>query len=239
MNNREKGRKCDAWRWLLLPLLLWGGPTLAQVDAQIIQAVSQFITSQLPPMTDGGERSIRLTSPARADLAPCTSPLEASLPGVANLKRNTTVKLLCPQQWQIYVPVRIEERYPLVVAKIPLSAGTVLTASMLDISLHDQLSTPGSSFTNVEGLIGARIKRQVQAGRPIRSNNLCAVCSGDEVTVYSSVGTLTIKTQGQAESDGAPGEQVKVLNPRSGKRFKARVEEVGVVSVRLATAAQK
>lgn len=239
MKNREKGRKCDAWRWLLPLLQLWAGSALAQVDTQIIQAVSHFVSGQLQPMANGGERNIRITNPARADLAPCASPLEASLPGVANLKRNTTVKLVCPQQWQIYVPVRIEERYPLVVAKMPLSAGTTLTASMLDISLHDQMNTPGSSFASVDGLIGARIKRQVQAGRPIRSNNLCAVCSGDEITVYSIVGTLTIKTQGLAESDGAPGEQIKVLNPRSGKRFKARVEEVGVVSVRLATATQK
>lgn len=239
MNNIEKGRKCDAWLWLLPLLLLWAGTALAQTNGQIIQAVTHFINTQLEPMANGGERNIRITSPARADLATCTSPPEASLPGVAELKRNTTIKLTCPQQWQIYVPVRIDERYPLVVAKSPISAGTVLTASMLDISLHDQLATPGSSFSSVDALIGARIKRQVQAGRPIRSGNLCAVCSGDEITVYSMVGTLTIKTQGQAESDGALGEQIKVLNPRSGKRFRARVEEVGVVSVRLATTAQK
>lgn len=239
MKNKEKGRKCELWLWLLLPLLLCAEPGMAQVESQIITATSDFLNSQLPPMNNGGERTIHINNPARTDLALCAAPLEASLPGVAKIRRNTTVKLVCPQQWQLYVPVRINERYPLVVAKTAISPGTVLTASMLDISLQDQLNTPGSSFSSMDALIGARIKRQVAAGRPIRSSNLCAVCSGDEVTVYSMVGTLTIKTQGQAESDGAPGEQVKVLNPRSGKRFKARVEEVGVVSVRLASATQK
>lgn len=238
MNNLEKDRKCDAWLWLLL-ILLPVGQLHAEVNSQITHAVNAFINDQLEPLANGGERSIYINNPARADLAPCALPLEASLPGAAELKRNTTIKLSCPQQWQLYVPVRIDERYPLVVAKTALTAGTVLTATMLDIRLHDQLSTPGNAFTDINALIGARIKRQVQAGRAIRSNNLCAVCSGDEVTVYSTVGASTIRTLGKAESDANAGEQVRVLNPRSGKRFRARVEAVGVVSVTLAPNTQK
>lgn len=236
MNNIAKAGKSGGDR--LHALVLWVSliPFCAHADLQqqVTTAVESFVSASLPAIDDGGDRELKLSaSTDRLPYDSCASELVVSLPGTATLSRNTTVKVACGEDWTLYLPLQIRERHPVVVAATPLSAGTVITDSMLKIELMENLVTPGSSFTTAEPLVGAKVKRYVQAGRPIRSNNLCAVCNGDEVQVLARIGTMVIKTKATAQDDAAIGEPVRVRNSSSGKVFHARVEKVGLVVVNL------
>jgi flagella basal body P-ring formation protein FlgA len=62
------------------------------------------------------------------------------------------------------------------------------------------------------------------------------VARGDTVVVDVREGGAHLKFEAQAEASGAVGETVAVLNPESHKRFLARVEGKGKVSVGLSAA---
>lgn len=217
------------WLLLLLPVT-----AQAELHNQLQAAVHDFVEAGMPPLPAGHEREISLgAAAAQLAYAPCDEPLAVSLPGSARLGRNTTVKVACGSDWSTYIPLQIRERQPVVVATRALTAGTVLTADMLTIDMAEALAMPGSSASQVEPLLGARVKRAVQPGRPIRTNNLCAVCAGDEVEVLAMLGEMTVKTRATAENDAGLGEQIRIRNNRSGKSFHGRVQRVGLVIVKL------
>ena len=58
-------------------------------------------------------------------------------------------------------------------------------------------------------------------------------CEGDNVTIYATTRTLTIKTTGVALQDGNIGEQIRVKNQKSGKTISARVKDVESVEVNI------
>ena len=225
----DRGHALVVWLLLLLPLTVQ-----AELHNQLQAAISDFVEAGMPPLEAGHQRDITLGA-AATHLAhgPCPEPLAVSLPGSARFGRNTTVKVSCGADWNAYVPVQIRERQPIVVATRALTAGTVLTADMLTIDMAEPLATPGSSATRIEPLLGARVKRAVQPGRPLRSNNLCAVCAGDNVEVLATLGEMTVKTTAVADDDAAIGEQIRIRNNRSGKTFHGRVQQVGLVIVKL------
>ncbi len=225
----DRGHALVLWLLLLLPVTAHAG-----LHSQLQAAIQDFVESRLPPLEEGHQRDISLGAAAtQLAHAPCDQPLAVSLPGSARLGRNTTVKVNCGSDWSAYIPLQIRERQPVVVATRALTAGTVLTADMLAIEMAEPLTMPGSSSTRIEPLLGARVKRAVQPGRPIRSNNLCAVCAGDEVEVLAMLGEMTVKTTATAENDAALGEQIRIRNNRSGKSFHGRVQQVGLVIVKL------
>ncbi|MBQ1784918.1 MAG: flagellar basal body P-ring formation protein FlgA [Gammaproteobacteria bacterium] len=225
----DRGHALVVWLLLLWPLAAQAG-----LQSQLQAAISDFVEASMPALEADHQRDITLgAAAAHLNHAPCPEPLAVSLPGSARLGRNTTVKVSCGTNWNAYIPLQVRERQPVVVATRALTAGTVLTADMLTIAMAEPLATPGSSATRIEPLLGARVKRAVQPGRPLRSNNLCAVCTGDEVEVLAMVGEMTVKTTAIAEADAAIGEQIRIRNNRSGKTFHGRVQQVGLVIVKL------
>lgn len=238
MRNIAKATKshCAARHGLNWLPLLWLWLPLAHAtpfDEQLADAARNYVQNNMEPPAPGGERTVDIHLIDGRSLDACATPLTVELPGSAQLSRNTTLKMTCPAAWSIYVPTQIHDRYPVVVAASPISPGTIIDASMIRIDLMDPLVTPGSVFSETDLLLGSRAKRYVQAGRPIRANNVCAVCKGDQVTVIAESDGLAVKTLGVAEEDGALGEAVTIRNNRSGNRFQARVEKVGHVVVRM------
>lgn len=170
----------------------------------------------------------------RINIKPCTSPLQANIPENHN-GRNVNLKIYCADStsWQIYLPVRIKTMLPVVVAKSPISKGSVLDSSNLTIRYKDKLKLRGEIIGSVELIAGARAKRTIPQGRELNRRNICLVCKGESVTIVAKTNNLMIKAAGLALKDGAIGEEITVRNKRSGKTVLARVEALNKVVINL------
>ncbi|GAA5213861.1 flagellar basal body P-ring formation chaperone FlgA [Corallincola platygyrae] len=203
-----------------------------EAHQQIQEVAEQFITSQFED--DGVTRQITANPiDSRARYAKCEQPLEASLPGKQRLSRNVTVQIRCrgTSSWTIYLPVRVKEMRKVVVAKQGLASGTVLHRQQLKIVYQENMLTRGGAMTDIDSVIGARLKRQVRVNDPILQQNLCVVCKGETVTIVAKADGFQIKANGVALSDASLGEKVRIRNSRSGQTLEARVTAVGVVIV--------
>ena len=185
------------------------------------------------PVNGKMEVSVSSIDP-RISIKPCTSPLQANIPEKNN-GRNVNLKISCADStsWQIYLPVRIKTKLPVVVASTPISKGSVLDSSNLNIEYRDKLKLRGEIINNIDLIAGARAKRNIVQGRVVNRRNICLVCKGESVTIIAKADNLVIKASGLALRDGAIGEQISVRNKRSGKTVLARVEALNKVVINL------
>jgi flagellar basal body P-ring formation protein FlgA len=209
-------------------------PTISALTALAKDAVANKIDAPdnakviiTPQNIDG-----RLSPPA------CSSPVVVELASEREIGRNNTVKLSCHAPslnylWQVYISVRVEISYPVVVADNVLSPGALLTRDSLNIAFVDQYSLRGQFFTEVEQIIGSRVKRRVTKDAPILSGNLCFVCKGDPVSIFARTENIVIKTSGEALNDGNEGDTIRVKNSISNRELDAQVTGIGEVEVKM------
>jgi flagella basal body P-ring formation protein FlgA len=82
--------------------------------------------------------------------------------------------------------------------------------------------------------LGKRLRRAVRTGEPVLPewlDTLPAVAAGEAVQVEVHNGAAVVAFEGRAQSAGKLGQTVAVLNPRTHKRFQARVSGPGRVSL--------
>jgi flagella basal body P-ring formation protein FlgA len=168
----------------------------------------------------------------------CYPPINAELASERAISRNNMVKLSCispdyDYPWQMYLSVRVEIQYPVVVANQLLSPDQIIAPHHLNIMYVDQYSLRGHFFSDTHTLIGSRVKRRVAKDSPVLSNNLCFVCKGDSVSIYARTANVQIKTLGEALRDGNLDDVIRVKNSNTSKQFDAVVVGVGEVEVRM------
>jgi flagella basal body P-ring formation protein FlgA len=119
---------------------------------------------------------------------------------------------------------------PVVVAAADLDPGRAIEAAQLRIEERDDLAAAGS----LEKVTGKWPRRPIRAGTPVLSQWLAPapeIARGDAVTVEVQIGAAYLKLDGRAEAAAALGQPIAVRNPATQKRFVARVEGRGRVSV--------
>ncbi|MCL1141713.1 flagellar basal body P-ring formation chaperone FlgA [Shewanella gaetbuli] len=174
----------------------------------------------------------RLVPPA------CYPPVKVELASDREIGRNNTVRVSCDSPdydypWQIFLSVRVEIMYPVVVANEILSPDSVISPEQLNIEYLDQYSLRGRFFSDLNAVIGTKTKRRINKGNPILSNHLCFVCKGDGVSIYAKSHNLQIKTVGEALRDGNIGDTIRVKNSNSNRELEATVIGIGEVEVRM------
>lgn len=174
----------------------------------------------------------RLTPPR------CYKPLTIELASDRDIARNNTVKISCNSPdydypWQIFLSVRVEIMYPVVVASEIISPGISLSTQQLHIEYIDQFSLRGQFYSDIKAVLGSKTKRRISKDAPILNSHLCFVCKGDAVSIYARSENLQIKTLGEAMHDGSIGESIRVRNANSSREIEARVIGVGEVEVRM------
>lgn len=149
--------------------------------------------------------------------------------------RSVNVKISCqsPRFWQIFVPVKVQSLVPVLVAKAPLAKGNVLDSNNTEIQMLPEHKVRGAYLTTDEGILGARINKNLRPNAPIFSRNICVVCKGENVTLIAKSETFSIKTAGVALQNGSIGEQVKIKNIRSGKTVVGRISAINKVEINL------
>ncbi|MGL5668094.1 MAG: flagellar basal body P-ring formation chaperone FlgA, partial [Shewanella sp.] len=154
------------------------------------------------------------------------------------ISRNNTVKVSCDTPdltypWQIFMSVRVDILFPVVVASETLAPGELISPTQVEIRYVDQNSLRGMQFSDTSQLTGVRVKRRVAKNFPIFANNLCFVCKNDSVSIYVRSSNFVLKTVGEALQDGNIGDQIRVKNSSSNKELDAIVTAIGEVEVRM------
>ena len=120
---------------------------------------------------------------------------------------------------------------PVVVISNAVSPGTILNSGNIKLVDMNRALLRRTTFSSVEEVLGARIKRRVRPGQPITPNNLCFVCKGDTIIINASNAVMQVKATGVAMQDGNIGDTINVTNSRSKKQINARVASINEVIV--------
>jgi flagella basal body P-ring formation protein FlgA len=139
-------------------------------------------------------------------------------------------------RFAIWAQVRVRIPGPTVVAAHDLHAGQRLAAA--DFRLETDAALRVSRPVSIEELSGRRLRRTVRAGTAVRvewTDLPPDVARGDTVKVEVRCGAAMLAFEGRAEASGTAGQTVAVVNPRTRKRFQARVDGPGRVSIEGAT----
>jgi len=209
-------------------------PSLSTIYALAKEAVAKKIDAdskakvQITPQNLEG----RLSPPR------CHPPINVEIASDRAISRNNMVKLSCDSPdydypWQMYLSVRVEIQYPVVVANELLSPNQIIDEHHLQIMYVDQYRLQGQYFSDTTALLGSRVQRRVAKDSPVLSNNLCFVCKGDSVSIFARTANVQIKTLGEALRDGNLDDVIKVKNSNTNKKFDAVVIGVGEVEVRM------
>ena len=195
------------------------------IKQAIEQSSKAFIEETLvsPDIQSDSIVSVRKIDP-RIVVPSCSQAFEYSAPSFDNRMSTVAVKVTCPEsQWFTFVNAQIRRLQKVIVASTTMSPGAILSVNNVKTIEIDRQRIRGSTFQDVNALIGAKLKRRVREETIITSNMLCFVCKGDRVTVTAKTGNLAIKVSGMALEDGTLGESIRVENTSTSKAILAEV----------------
>jgi flagella basal body P-ring formation protein FlgA len=138
------------------------------------------------------------------------------------------------QRFAIWAQVKLRVAARRVVAAQDLAAGRPIEPSALRLESFDV--TPGAGLYpgSIAEAAGKLPRRGIPAGIAIRSEWLelpPLVARGETVKVEVRSGAAVIQLDGRALAAGAAGQSIPVLNPATGKNFRARIQGPGHVLV--------
>lgn len=167
------------------------------------------------------------------DKRQCNGPIAIThAPSRAN---RISAKAICQQPaWTIYLSATVEQWLPIVLTSRALRKGTILGDSDIYLKAFDIKRITSPYFTNPGELIGREIKRSIAANQVISPSQIekkLLVRKGDVVYIEANKGPMSVRMTGTAQQDGSFGEQISVINNRSGKRVYGYVKSQGVVTV--------
>jgi len=203
-----------------LALLVINGPVAAetiQSHKSIQSAAENFITEKAAashgriPIARAGNLDSRLR------LKECDEPLEAFQPAGGRTLGNTTVGVRCPgaQPWTLYVPVKVSILEAVVVAARALSKGMILEEHDVKLSENDLADIRPGYFLDQAQVIGKQVIRSVSMGAAITTSQVkpkIQVKRGQQIDLVAVSHGLKVRMTGEALSDGASGERIRVRN---------------------------
>jgi flagella basal body P-ring formation protein FlgA len=134
----------------------------------------------------------------------------------------------------VWAKVRVTWEQTWVEAIETLAPGRVIEAAQLTIRKEQRAPFGAPIADSVEQIIGRKTARTIRAGEPIFVSMMIApfdVDKGDKVTVEVASGEARLSFEAVAESGGRAGGTVLIKNPENGRRFQARVDGKGKVSI--------
>ncbi|MGS2720383.1 flagellar basal body P-ring formation chaperone FlgA [Paraglaciecola aestuariivivens] len=201
-------------------------------NTQLIKQVEEYVMGQLNPNNDKTLEISAMPIDSRLHIPQCPNSLTFSATPESLSQSNITVKAQCSaKDWYMFVLVKAVEIQAVVVMANAVSPGTLLSEDNLDIVYMDKKRLRMSTFSDIEQVTGARIKRRISPGRPVEAKNLCYVCKGDRVVISAAISGMQVKTSGIALEDGNMGETITVRNRRSNKKIMAKVASTGQVEI--------
>ena len=198
-------------------------------------AAEQFVRASLPENSSKQfVTANKLDSRLRLD--DCASPLEAFSQGTAMSSGRMTIGVRCPaaNPWTIYVSVVVEVEASVLVLRRPLARRARVELADVEPQVR-RLPGSASVFVNdVASLQGHRLKRSLPVGTALTVEMLqpdLLVRRGQQVTLIAATGSVQIRAQGEALTEGGAFDRVRVKNVSSLKIVEGVVESDGIVRV--------
>jgi len=106
-----------------------------------------------------------------------------------------------------------------------------------DVVAHPLPRPMPDALLSDRNIVGQQIRRRVAIDRPLTAPDVgprMAVLASTPVSVLWTSGALRMEMSGRAEESGALGDEVRVLNPGSGRTIRGIVSGDGMIEVRSA-----
>ncbi|AGP80938.1 flagellar basal body P-ring biosynthesis protein FlgA [Alteromonas mediterranea MED64] len=203
--------------------------------ARVEEGAKQYLLSQLTDNAQDTSIDVAIVKiDDRINIPDCPTGFQYNASQEALSQSYISVRVSCQNnEWYLFTSGQVTRTKEIVVTQGAVSPGTVLTSSNLTLAKVDVRRLRHTAFTDLEALIGARMKRRVTNGQAIQLNMLCFVCKGDRITITAEVAGMEVKTAGIAQQDGVVGDNIKVLNASSRKAVIARVASPEEVVIHL------
>ena len=138
------------------------------------------------------------------------------------------------RQFPVWARVVVSVKGKRLVTATDLRAGDPIRLQQIRIESFEGPVQRQHYIADSRQLDGRLLRRPVAAGIPLSEDMLEApreVSRGDVVNAIVETGAARLEVVAVAETNGRKGQVISVRNPRSGRSFRARVEEKGTVSV--------
>ncbi len=218
--------------------MAWASDAAEWHDVEdIANCAESFVMDRAAGPADGGQTSASAAAlDPRLRLAACERPLTATLRPGARIGPRTIVAVSCEgsRPWRLFVPVEVTVRTRVWTARHPLPRGHLLSADDMVSDVRDVSRMNSGYVSNIEMLLGQRLRSSVLAGRALTLQLVEAdklIRRGQSVTLAVNAGGIEIRMSGTALSDGAMGQRIRVENVNSGRVVEGIVRSREVVEV--------
>lgn len=207
--------------------------------AQIIDTAQRFLEQQIQDHLHASNIEARYNvSINRLDprlrMAACDQPLTPSLESPQQPVGRVTLRIRCEgsSPWSIFVPAQVNLYRNVAVASRPIQRNNLIQPRDIILAERDVGSLNQGYILDLENIIGNQATRAIQVDQVISPNHLrapAAVKRGEQVFIVSGSNTVRVRIPGEALSDGAIGDQIRVRNIQSQRIIHARVIGPGEV----------
>lgn len=205
---------------------------------QIAQAVEQSLLQRVredhPNVPDDQISTSITVNDATANLAPCPAPLLVDWRG-SSLSSRLTPRVACESlSWQVYIPVGLTVKVPVVVSARSLSRGQRLSSSDVSLAMTDVSALRQGHYSSAAEVAGYEVARNLTQGTvitPFVAKPPVMIERGDRVIIFATGAGLSVQTEGEALREGSEGQQIPVRNLSSRQTIHAYVKSKGVVEI--------
>ena len=145
-----------------------------------------------------------------------------------------SVRFAGNRRFLIWARVKVTEAVRRVVAMADLKPGQPVEPGQILEQTREEFPASGDFAVTADQVAGKWPRLALRAGSEVRLDQLADakdVARGERVRVEVVEGAARLEFEGIAESSGSAGETIAVRNPDTNRRFRARVEGKGRVSV--------
>ena len=172
----------------------------------------------------------QLAQPSQAQIAKAPSVSDRTLPANAPEMKLASVAAE-PEKIE---KANLPQSYNVVVPRVDLSAGTILTADMLEVRAMPQ-SAGMTAFKTVKEAVGLRLTANVGPSSILNTRNVAKapqVLKGENVTIIAGGSGFEIIAPGKAEIDGYEGDLITVKNAKTGVKLTGKLGPGAIVLVK-------
>lgn len=215
---------------------LASGPAL-QSTAGILECAESYLTAAAGQHTGRVEVKLGHLDP-RLRLSRCDQRLEAFQPSGARLSGATRVGIRCPAAtgWTVYVHAVINVFSHALVTSRALAKGAALQPSDVQLTETEVSKLGQGQLQSLEEIQGVVLRRPVPAGTVLTPALVVSpnvIRRGTRVTLVNGQGPIQVEMLGEAVTDAARGQRVRVRALNSGKIIEGWAESASVVKVTL------
>ena len=150
----------------------------------------------------------------RLRLPRCSADLDARMHGGFSGNRATVaVSCASPQQWQLFVPIRVFQMVDVAVANRTIAAGEIIGREAVRLERRPSAGLPHLFARGLDAVIGHRARQTITTGAVLQVsalNVMQAVERGALVTLTTRRAGISVEGSGEALEPGSVGARIRI-----------------------------